>query len=85
MRARVREEVGWCRVMTSEVVGFISDVVFSTSEVVGFISDAVLWFLVAHRGKRGQELGGMGRKVEIELMSDFCEIEASKSRRRIFF
>ncbi len=53
MRARVRAEVGWCRVMTSEVVGFISDVVFSTSEVVGFISDAVLWFLVAHRGKKG--------------------------------
>ena len=39
MRARVREEVGWCRVTTSEVVGFISDVVFSTSEIVGFISD----------------------------------------------
>ena len=41
IRARVREEVGWCRVTISEVVGFISDVVFSTSEIVGFISDVV--------------------------------------------
>ena len=77
---------------TSDVVRFPSEVIFSTSEiekttseVVGFILDAVLWFLVAHRGKRGQELGGMGRKVEIELMSDFCQIEASKSRCWNFF
>ena len=52
---------------TSDVVRFPSEVIFSTSEiekttseVVGFILDAVLWFLVAHRGKRGQKLGGMG-------------------------
>ena len=71
--------------MTSEVVGFISDVVFSTSEVVGFISDAVLWLLDAHRGKKGQKVGGRGEGREIELMSDFCQIEASKSRRWNFF
>ena len=37
-RAR-RSGVELCKVTTSEVVGFISDVVFSTSEIVGFISD----------------------------------------------
>ncbi len=61
---------------------FISEVIFSTSEiekttseVVGFSSDAVLWLLDAHRGKR--------RKIG--LMSDFCQIEASKSRCCNFF
>ena len=77
---------------TSDVVRFTSEVIFSTSEiekttteVVGFISDAVLWFLDAHRGKKGQKSGGMGRRMGIELMSDFCQIEASKSQRCNFF
>ena len=54
---------------TSDVVRFPSEVIFSTSEiekttseVVGFILDAVLWFLVAHRSKRGQKSGGRGRR-----------------------
>ena len=72
---------------TSDVVRFTSEIIFSTSEiekttseVVGFISDAVLWFLYAHRGKKGQKSGGRGEGREIEFMSDFCQIEASKSQ-----
>ena len=70
---------------TSDVVGFTSEIEKTTSELVGFISDAVLWFLVAHRGKKGQKSGGMERRMGIELMSDFCQIEASKSQCRNFF
>ena len=77
---------------TSDVVRFTSEVIFSTSEiektaskVVEFISDVVLWFLVAHRGKKGRKSGERGEGREIELMSDFCQIEASKSQRCNFF
>ena len=52
---------------TSDVVRFPSEVIFSTSEiekttskVVEFISDVVLWFLVAHRGKRDRNREGGG-------------------------
>ena len=41
------------------------------------------WLHIGAKG--GQKLGGMGRKVEIELMSDFCQIESSKSRCCNFF
>ena len=78
--------------ITSDVVRFTSEVIFSTSEiekttseVVGFISDVVLWLLDVHRGKRGQKAGGRGEGREIELMSGFCQIEASKWRCRNFF
>ena len=78
--------------ITSDVVRFASEVIFSTSEiekttseVVGFILDAVLWFLVAHRGKKGQKVGGRGEGWKIELMSDFCQIEASKLQCWNFF
>ena len=54
---------------TSDVVRFPSEVIFSTSEiekttteVVGFISDAVLWFWVAHRGKRGRNWERWGER-----------------------
>ena len=77
---------------TSDVVRFPSEVIFSTSEiekttteVVGFISDAVLWLLDVHRGKRGRKAGGRGEGREIGLMSNFCQIEASKSQCRNFF
>ena len=77
---------------TSDVVRFTSEVIFSTSEIekttselVGFISDAVLWLLDAHRGKKGQKVEGRGEGREIELMSDFCQIEASKSQCWNFF
>ena len=77
---------------TSDVVRFSSEIIFSTSEIekttselVGFSSDAVLWLLDAHRGKRGQKAGGRSEGREIELMSDFCQIEASKSRCWNFF
>ena len=59
---------------TSDAVRFTSERIFSTSEiekttseVVGFILDAVLWFLVAHRGKRdrNREGGGEGRKSSL--------------------
>ena len=50
---------------TSDVVRFTSEIIFSTSEIekttselVGFISDAVLRLLDAHRGKKGQKVGG---------------------------
>ena len=65
---------------TSDVVRFPSEIIFSTSEIVEFISDAVLWFLDAHRGKKGQKSGGRGEGRKIELMSDFCQTEASKSQ-----
>ena len=51
----------------------------------GFISDVVLWLLDAHRGKRGQKAGGRGEGRKIGLMSDFCQIEASKSQCCNFF
>ena len=77
---------------TSDVVRFTSEIIFSTSEiekttseVVEFISDVVLWFLDAHRGKKGQKAGGRGEGRKIGLMSDFCQIEASKSRCCNFF
>ena len=57
--------------ITSDVVRFTSEIIFSTSEIekitselVGFSSDAVLWLLDAHRGKKGQKAGGMGRRIE---------------------
>ena len=62
-----------------------SEIEKTTSEVVGFISDAVLWLLDVHWGKRGQKAGGRGEGRKIGLMSDFCQIEASKSRCRNFF
>ena len=77
---------------TSDVVRFPSEVIFSTSEiekttseVVGFISDAVLWFLDARRSKRGRNREGGGEGMGIELMSDFCQIEASKLQCWNFF
>ena len=77
---------------TSDVVRFTSEIIFSTSEIekttselVGFISDAVLWLLDAHRGKKGQKVGGRGEGRKNGLMSDFCQIEASKSRCCNFF
>ena len=48
-----------CKVTTSEVVGFISDVVFSTSEVVGFISDVVFFRTLMENGAdEGQKAKG---------------------------
>ena len=77
---------------TSDVVRFASEIISSTSEIekttselVGFISDAVLWLLDAHRGKKGQNAGGRGEGRKIGLVSDFCQIEASKSRCCNFF
>ena len=59
---------------TSDVVRFTSEIVYSTSEiektpseVVGFISDAVLWFLVAHRGKRDRNREGCGERWKSSL------------------
>ena len=36
-------------------------------------------------GQKGQKSGGRGRRIEVELMSDFCQIEASKSQCCNFF